>query len=192
MKGFLWIGFVLVITTWGSSQKISAQDPPPPPPPAIFKAPIPSELTSFTSADGTFEAVFPGKPNVDKAAGTDVVAESTYFSRNGARTSVTVLIFPTDLEPMKEGFLRNYKAKFLSDGKTTIEAERDDENGGRPYKEFNIKNGYIYEIRRIFIVKSRLFEIKTSATNWHIIGEETKRSFFKEAERFLASFKILK
>ncbi len=42
------------------------------------------------------------------------------------------------------------------------------------------------------MVGARVYEIRNTVTNWHIIGDATKKQFFTETERFFNSFKHLK
>ena len=52
-------------------------------------------------------------------------------------------------------------------------------------------NNLKFQKVRIFVADSTLYEIVTDVTNWHIIGNSTKKLFFDESERFFNSFKII-
>ncbi len=168
------------------------QPPPPPSAPLIYKAPGASDLKDFVSEDKTFQATFPGVLKITKQEIENGFVTSYRVYRFGSNSIVNALDFNVDLEQRKEKIVENIKNSFLKLPKTTIEAERDFQIDGKTGKEFDVLQDFKYQRVRILVVGARVYEIKSDATNWHIIGDATKKQFFAETERFFNSFKHLK
>jgi hypothetical protein len=108
-----------------------------------------------------------------------------------AYSIVSIYDYKPDFQMENSQYLENYRSRILAREKTKIESEIVAETNGVKGTQFKINNYYVYEVVRLFIVGSRVFEIKSTVANWHIIGERTKAEFLIEANRFLDSFKIL-
>ena len=78
--------------------------------------------------------------------------------------------------------MESYRAQILSRERAKIDDEFSVETNGIKGTEFKVDNYYDYEVRRVFIVGNRVFELKSAVANWHIINE---------TDRFMNSFKIL-
>jgi hypothetical protein len=99
--------------------------------------------------------------------------------------------FAANMEENREKLFEAFKASFIKNSKATIETEKDIQIEGKPGKEIDVLDGYVYRKVRFFVSGRRLYEIKTDVTNWHIIGDLTKKSYFDDTEKFFGSFIIL-
>ena len=165
---------------------------PPPPAPLIYKAPNTSDLKDFVSEDKTFQATFPGTPKITKQEVENGFVTSYRVYRYGSNSIVNVLDYNSDLENYKEKIFENIKNSFIKSPKTTIQAERDFQFKEKTGKEFDVLQDFNYQRVRLLVVGTRVYELISDATNWHIIGEVTKKQFFAETERFFNSFEHLK
>ncbi len=179
-----------VITVQGDSNR--SAPPPPPPAPLIYKAPEKSDFKDFVSEDGTFQITFPGVPKLTKQELENGILTNYRVYRQGSNSIVNTIDFIFDVETNKEKIYENYKINLLKTPKTTVEAERDFQIEGKTGKEFDVRLDFYYQKIRIFVVGTRVYEIKSDATNWHIINDATKKQFFSETDRFFNSFKSLK
>lgn len=172
-----------------------AQSPPSPPssppPPLIYKAPQKSELRTFYAGDKTFQITFPGMPLVSKKEAQNGLVTNYRVYRQGSNSIVNTNDFRVDLEQNKGKLFEIIKAHLLKVPKSRIEAEKDILIDGTSGKEFDVLFDYQYQKIRILIVGKRVYEIKSDITNWHIIGDNTKKEFFAETDRFFNSFKFL-
>lgn len=164
----------------------------PPPAPLIYKAPEKSELKEFVSEDKTFQITFPGVPKITRQKVENGTLATYLVYRQGSNSIVNVADFDIDIENGREEIYASIKNDFLKTPKTTIKAEKDIEINGESGKEFDVLQDYQYQKIRILIIGTRLYEIKSDVTNWHIIGDSTKKQFFSETERFFNSFSHIK
>lgn len=167
-----------------------AQGPPPPPKPLIYSPPESSELVEFTPEDETFSATFPSAPEFTDAKAEGVETKIYTSSRNGSRTVVGVTTFTSDISEREDAVFNAISDQLASDGRT-IESKTPREMGGCSGNEFRLLyKDIVYRIHFACIVRDRVYEVSADVTNWHIIGDETKAAWEKEAERFFASFRI--
>jgi hypothetical protein len=164
---------------------------PPPPPPLIYKAPQKSEFKEFVSDDKTFQVTFPGVPKVTKQEMINASIISYRVYRQGSNSIADTIDFNSNLENNKEKFYEIIKGNLLKMSKSKIEAEKDFQINGKSGKEFDVLYDYQYQKIRILVVGKRVYEIRSDVTNWHIIGDKTKKEFFDETERFFNSFRFL-
>jgi hypothetical protein len=187
MKYFLCL--ILVLTALHSVA--SAQEPPPPPPPLIYKAPDKSDFKEIVSEDERFQITFPGIPKITKQDLENAFVTIYSVYRQGSNSVVNTYDFKFDIEENKEKIFELFKNSILKNTKAKIESEKEIQIEGIPGKEFDVHNNLQYQKVRIFVSGNTLYEIATDVTNWHIIGDSTKKLFFDESERFFNSFKII-
>ena len=168
-----------------------AQSPPPPPPPLIYKAPEKNELKEFVSEDEKFQISFPGVPKVTKQELPNGKNTNYRVYRQGSNSVVSVTEFKFNLEKSKEKIYETIRTIILKAPKTKIEAERHIQLNAISGEEFDVLSDYQYQKIRVFIVGNKMYEIRNDVTNWHIIGDKTKKEFFDETNRFFDSFKFL-
>lgn len=176
-----------VLTIQGDTNR-----PPPPPPPLIYKAPEKSELKDFVADDKTFRATFPGVPQFSRQKSESAVVTNYRVYRKGSNSVVTVIDFDYDVEGAREKIYENERNHFLKLPNTVVQAERDFQTDGRTGREFDVLQNYFFHKIRVLVVGARVYEIKTDATNLHVVGEKTKKEFADETDRFFNSFKHLK
>lgn len=164
----------------------------PPPAPLIYKAPEQKDLRDFVFEDKTFQATFPDIPAVRKQNVENGAITSYRTYRQGSFSIVNTIDLIVDAENNREKIYENVRNSFSKTPKTTVEAEREFSVDGRTGKEFDVLQDFLYFKVRVLIVGARVYEIRNTVTNWHIIGEATKKRFFAETERFFNSFKHLK
>ena len=194
MNNILMIAFfVFAFNLFALGQK-SAPPPPPPPPPLIYKAPAIGELKEFVSEDKTFQITFPGVPKVFKQeiSGAKIVNYGLY--RQGSNSVVNAYDYEYELSD-SEKIYQIVRDNLLKVPNTKIESEKDIKVGDLAGKEFDVLRDFNFQKIRILVSGSRLYEIKSDVTNWHILSkynQEKVADFRNETERFFASFKILK
>lgn len=166
--------------------------PPPPPKPLIYNAPDKTDLKEFIPEDKTFQITFPSAPTITKqeAENSSIISYRVY--RQGSNSLVNIVEFKNNVEGIKETIYDLAKNSYLKLPKSTIETEKDIQIDGREAREFDVLQDFNYQKNIILIVGSRVYEISSDVTNWHIIGDATKKQFFDETERFFSSFKHLK
>ena len=172
---------------------VTAQSPPPPPPPPlIYKAPEKTILQEFVSSNKDFKAIFPGTPQIKEEKLENGSFTMYRIYRQGSNSIVNVSESVTDIEKQKDKVYEMARANFLKEPRTKIESEKDVSNSGITGKEFSVTDNFTYRKVRFFITGKKVYEIINDVTNWHVIGEKTKKEYFDETDRFFDSFKILK
>ena len=185
MKYFLSLAFLLNMF----GLVVFAQ-PPAPPTPLIYKSPQKSDLEEFVSKDKTFQITFPGVPQVIEQSIEKALVTRYLVYRQGSNSIVTTTDFNFDLDDTKEKIYELVKDGLLKTPKSKLEAERKVQINGKTGREFDVLHSLQYQKVRIFVLGKRVYEIKSDVTNWHIIGDATKKQFFDETERFFNSFKF--
>lgn len=162
-----------------------------PPPPLIYKSPEKELLKEFVSEDKSFHVTFPGTPTIAKQEISNVLVTIHKVYRQGSGSVVNTYDFAANIETNKEKVYEVFKNSLLRNPDAKIEAEKDIQFNNLQGKEFDVLNNLVYQKIRLFILGSRLYEIKNDVTNWHTIGDSTKKDFFIETKRFFDSFKVL-
>ena len=103
---------------------------------------------------------------------------------------VSVYFFDSGVHIEAGQYLRNFESRIVKE-KKKIEAESDVQANGFPGREYKIRSIGGYEILRLFIHGSRVFEVKWVAANWSAVAQGTKPELLADEQRFMNSFKIL-
>jgi hypothetical protein len=168
-----------------------AQNPFPPPPPLIYSAPKDVDIKEFVSEEGKFKVSFAGAPKVEKNQTSEAITTNYKIYRQGSNSVVATNDFSIDLESIKDKFFELVKTNILKNTKAKITEEKEIQIDGKTGKEFVVDYGMTNLRIRILPVGKRVYEINSDVTNWHIIGEKTKKEFEKETERFFNSFRLI-
>ena len=192
----------LVALSWVCAFVATAQvPPPPPPPPLIYSPPDAKEIREFSDAESKFRVSFPGVPEKETSLGGKVPEVSYKMKRKGSNSSVTVLTFPTSMEPHREKLYESYRkdlAELTAKGPSGIPAnvsvvsfDRELTVNGVKGREFGYESDFHFTHVAIFVRGNLFFEVKTDVTNWHILKHhypEIVKAFDNEASRFIGSF----
>ena len=187
MKYFLYFAVVFNIAGFA----VFAQTPPPPPAPLIYTAPGKNELKEFIADDKTFSITFPGTPKVSTETAENAKVTIYRVYRSGSNSIVNTADFNFELENNKEKIYETIKNTYLKIPKSSLVAENDFEFDGKKGKEFEILQDYTFLIIRVLIAGTRIYELRSDVTNWHIISKYNKdkvAEFKNETRRFFASF----
>ena len=190
MSRILFVALLLFGSALGSAAQ---QAPPPPPPPLIYEAPATTDIKSFTAADKSFTADFPGKPEVDEKMMGNGKVYSFRVYRKGSNSVIGITEFMDDLSSESERVFKVVRERMQKRPDTKIVSEKEAKLGGYTGKEFVIDDGFVHRISRVFIVRQRIYEIYVDVTNWHILtrhNPEIVAAFEKEAVRFFDSFHL--
>lgn len=184
-KSIIAFGLFLVIGAGGAFSQS-----PPPPAPLIYTAPQKDELKTFVADDESFELTFPGAAKTEIKAIENGELHSHFVYRKGSNAVLNLYEFAFDIENQRQTVFENIKANLLKNTDLKIEAERDIEFAGIKGREFDARVGMQFIKFRVLVSGSRIYEMSKDVTNWHIIGENTKKAFSDEAVRFFDSLKI--
>ncbi len=163
--------------------------PAPPPAPLIYSAPSKSELEVFTPDSKFFSAEFPGSPSERKQTVGEAVTLTYRTYRKGSNSVVAVTETSVRLANRIEEAYQLIREAILKQG-GKIEEESEVSVSAWPGREFQVLQNYTYRRFRVFVVNSRVFEIQSDVTNWHIISDKVKAEWHKDTDRFFASLKI--
>lgn len=179
--------FLVICVIQICGQSLSAQKSPPP---IIYKAPEKVEIREFFADDRSFQAAFPGVPNVSRQELENGSFTNFRVYRAGSNSVVNISVFNFDLETDRDKIYEFVRGNFLKTPNSRIETEKDISIGGKPAKEFEILRALQFQKTRILVSGSRVFEMTSDVTNWHLLSNLTKKEFFDETERFFSSFKL--
>jgi hypothetical protein len=170
-----------------------AQTQGPPPPPLIYAPPAASDMKSFTAADKTFSANFPGTPEVEEKMMGNGKVYSFRTYRKGSNSVIGITEFGRDVSRDPEPVFKMIRERILRKPNVNITSEKDVKLETFAGKEFVIEDGFVHRISRVYLVRERIYEIYVDATNWHILKAHNPAvvlSFEKEASRFFDSFRL--
>ncbi len=177
--------FCVDFTVFGQSQI-------PPPAPLIYKAPGINEFKNFQFEDKTLEITFPGIPKISNKETENAKQNIISVYRKGSNSVLMITEYNFDLDNQKLQIFEKFKTNLMALPKSRIDSESEFTNGVYEGKEFKVLSGYQYTVIELLVVGNRIYQLNTDITNWHIIGEKTKKEFFDETDRFFNSLKINK
>jgi hypothetical protein len=174
------------------AEKTHGQAPPPPPPPLIYSKPDPADVKEFIPDDKIFVANFPGIPTISRKEVNGATVTSYQVYRKGSHSIVTVTEFPYEIGSQVERAVGIVRENLLKMPKTSVKVDKSIEVDGQKGHEFEVLSDYDYRRIRLFMVGTRVIDINSDVTNWHIIGDKTKEEWRQETDRFFSSFKLSK
>jgi hypothetical protein len=150
-----------------------------------------NEWKEFTSPEGRFRVLLPGKPEVQKLAVNTALGPQDLHMHRAAGSPHSFVVIYTDnpeaalkdrggnqfLDDVRDGFMKSIRGKLVAEKKATV-----DSNPGR---EMLIEvPGGVNVVSRLCLVKNRMYQLVA-------IGPKEK-SAAPEITRFFDSFKLVK
>lgn len=170
---------------------VYTQEPLPPPPPLIYSAPNSADIKEFVPEDKSFKVAFPGTPKISKqdVTGGSITTYSVY--RQGSNSVVTIIDSGDGITLKNEEIIERLKGNLLKAPDSKLVEEKDFKTTNQTGKEFAVNYGMKFMKVKMLITKKKIYLISSDVTNWHIIGNPTKKAYEDETTRFFDSFETL-
>lgn len=183
---------IFFLLSFGETLAYTQPPPPlPPPPPLIYSAPNNIDIKEFVAEDNGFKIAFAGTPKIHKQDVTSGSITTYNVYRQGSNSIITVIDSVTEITLKSEEIIERLKNNLLKEPDSKLIEEKDLKTTNQTVKEFAINYGMRFMKVRIIITKKKIYLISNDVTNWHIIGNPTKKAYEDETIRFFNSFEAL-